>query len=190
MKNVIRSIVPFSLLVALALFSCEEQAEVRLDDQIPTIQPTPTSTCTIGPDDHLCRTRDLIAGQNYVVGTVKVYCTDGTNDYKVVFEVDPDCSISEVNVYAGPLSEIPKNRGGCPQIGNFPFKLGGLSTTSVCVDVGTIPGAFTVAAHAVVSCSGSPFDGEETAWGDGKRFPECNNWSLCFGVDCKKTVAD
>ena len=146
-----------------------------------------TTTCTIGSNDHLCRTRDLIAGQNYVVGTVKVYCTDGTSDYKVVYDITaPGCYLSEVHVYAGSEADIPKTNSGCPKIGHFPQKLEGLSTTSVCVDVGTLPDEFTVAAHAVVNCSGSPYDGEETAWGDGKRFPDCNNWSECFVVDCKK----
>ena len=113
---------PFTFIVAMTFFGCEESADVKLDDSIPTENHnTVTNTCTIEPNDHLCRTRNLIAGQNYVVGTVKVYCTDGTDNYKVVYDVNPGCSISEVHVAAGSESEIPKNGGGCPKIGNFPL---------------------------------------------------------------------
>ena len=191
MKNYSKILVPFTLMVVMAFFGCEETTDLDPMDSA-AIEKTNskasiTTSCTIDTvNDHLCETRDLIAGQNYVVGTVKVYCTEGTSDYKVVYDVTPGCYISEVQVYAGPESDIPKNRPGCPKIGNFPHKMEGLNATSVCVDLGTLPDYFTVAAHAVVSCSGSPFDGEETAWGKGKGFDGCNNWSMCFGVDCKK----
>lgn len=190
MKNYSKLLMPFTLILAMAFFGCEETADLDLEDSAVIEQinsQARITSCTIDTaNDHLCETRDLIAGQNYVVGTVKVYCTDGTRDYKVVYDVTPGCYISEVHVYAGPESDIPKNRPGCPKIGNFPYKMEGLSATSVCVDVGTLPDDFTVAAHAVVNCSGSPFSGEETAWGKGKGFDGCNNWSMCFDVDCKK----
>jgi len=199
MKNYSKLLMPFTMMVAMAFFGCQEMVDLdpvdsaaiengnsQLANASKNLTNARATSCTIGPNDHLCRTRDLIAGQNYVVGTVKVYCTDGTSDYKVVYDVTPGCYISEVHVYAGPESDIPKNGPGCPKIGNFPHKMEGLNATSVCVDVGTLPDDFTVAAHAVVNCSGSPFGGEETAWGKGKGFDGCNNWSMCFDVDCKK----
>ena len=192
---------PIILLAAMTFYNCENEIDLDPvdpaaieDSQISVaskgrLNTRSVTTCTIGPNDHLCRTRNLIAGQNYVVGTVKVYCTDGTNDYKVVYDVTaPGCYLSEVHVYAGSEAGIPKTKSGCPKVGHFPGKLEGLSTTTACVDVGSLPDEFTVAAHAVVKCYGSdsPFYGEETAWADGKRFPDCNNWSECFVVDCKK----
>lgn len=147
-----------------------------------------TASCTIDPKtDHLCTTRILYAGQHYEVGTVKVYCIIGTDEYKIVYETIPGCYISEYHLYAGPEADIPKAGPGNPKIGHFPYAEEGLSAESICVYVGEQADEFTVAAHAVVNCSGDkvPYNGGETAWADGKEFPG-GSWATCFDVDCKK----
>jgi hypothetical protein len=186
MKSILRFPILFSLLGVMVLFSCEEQTDPLVDDQIPTAQPNRESVniTTIDPGDELCRSRDLIAGQNYVVGKVNVYKVGGTDNYKVQYELNEGCSLSEFHIAAGREDQIPKNGGGCPQIGHFPYQMEGLDTNSIAIDIGRQNEWFVVAAHAVVKCDGSPFNGEQTAWAGGKRFPDCNSWALCFSVQC------
>lgn len=198
MKNYVNLSLFFSVILLLFTFGCQES--VQLDPLNPTAaapggngpnisNTLMPATCTIDPTDHHCFTRPLIAGQNYQVGRVRVWCIDGTDDYKIQYEITghgSGCTIKEVHLAVGTEADIPKNGGGCPKIGHFPYKLENLDTNSVCFSIGTFTGPFTVAAHAVVECtdSDSPFIGEETAWGRGKNFPGCNNWSMCFDADC------
>lgn len=127
-----------------------------------------------------CEARTLFAGQSHNVGFLAIYVNEAGN-YKAVYQSYNDCKFTEVHLFVGSEEDIPKNRAGCPKVGHFPYKAEGLYDTQVCIDLGELdPAEVIVAGHAVVSCSGTPFDGEETAWSFGKRFPECRSWAMCW----------
>ena len=162
-----------------------DKPDITSPDILATV-PT-DGNCINNPNDHFCGSARLVAAQHHEVGVIEVYCKEGTTDYFVKYYFTSDgCHITELHLYAGPEENIPKTKMGCPKVGHFPYKVEDSKITEICIDIGPQEETFVVAAHAVVVCDGDPFAGEETAWSRGKTFPGCNNWSMCFDIDCKK----
>jgi len=105
---------------------------------------------------------DLLAGQHILAGNVTV-SNDGQN-FHITFNTQDGWLINEVHVWIGEhLSALPKNKGGNPMIGQFPYKasnLNGVTTYSVEVPMSVLGSptyldgkTIYVATHAVVANS-------------------------------------
>ncbi|MFN8238733.1 MAG: hypothetical protein U0T77_11240 [Chitinophagales bacterium] len=127
-------------------------------------------------------TVQLLAGQNIPMG-VLAYANDGSNLY-VTYLANSDWYMTEVHLYVGSLSGVPKSGGGTPSPGRFPLKQTFSSSNLAQEITWTIPLSqigfeFTIAAHA--SVLRVDIDGDvvakETAWASGTRFQSNKNWA-------------
>ena len=125
---------------------------------------------------------DLIAGQNYIAGTVYIdLLADDT--VSVTYDTtNGDWVIVETHLYIGTYDDMPLNNPGNPILGQFPYAEnhppGTTSFTYVGPDINSVldgDGCFVVAAHAVVvnTVTGQ----EETAWLFGLDYPG-QNWAM------------
>ncbi len=127
-------------------------------------------------------TVQLLAGQNIPMG-VLAYANDGSNLY-ITYLANSDWYMTEVHLYVGTLSGVPKSGGGTPSPGRFPLKQAFSSSNLAQEVTWTIPLSqigfeFTIAAHA--SVLRVDIDGDvvakETAWASGTRFQSNKNWA-------------
>lgn len=123
---------------------------------------------------------DLIAGQNEIIGEVKV-ANDGEYLYVEFVAFDPWVLIeTHVAVYTN-FEDIPLTKKGNPKIGQFAYDIDSLIPLDCNWD------KLIIAAHAVVD---KIVDGvtvqSETAWGEGPEFPG-KSWAMYFNFtvqDC------
>lgn len=126
---------------------------------------------TIGLSANACYycESDLIAGQNWDAGKVRVW-TDADNLY-VQFVGENGWAIGETHLYVGtaqPTHHAP---------GRFPYS--GQTTYMIPLEDFGDPACWTslyIAAHAVVS----KCDQEETAWADTYGIPIGRGWAMYF----------
>jgi len=153
---------------------------------------------------------DLIAGQNYTVGTV-TFVPVNNDQFQVCFQTTlEDWYFTEINFHiADDFAKIPKNPQGSPTIGQFEWKYLGDSTDYHCftINYADYPALglacdmeLVFAAHAVVKniVDGVILD-DETAWVDGIPFREKGSWATYAyvtipcegngGGDCKDETA-
>jgi hypothetical protein len=158
----------------------------------------------------------LYAGQTIDVGTVCVsidnavdtsaQCGAGsTGAMTVTYATTGGWQLVETHLAAGDqLGDIPVNKAGNPQIGQFPLagpSAAGSTTASYAVplcsfgldgtDEACDPVKSYLAAHAVVRTQNA--DGtwkSETAWGDGERIVKKGSWAEYFNMtlECKEEV--
>lgn len=142
-----------------------------------------------------CQT--LIAAQHIVAGQVCVEKVNGV--FKVTYDTSStDWELIQVHAhFATSLGGFPLNNKGHPKIGHFDIKDSCSSPNVYTFDVSfddiclectaegeTNPSSFLLATHAVVKKGGQ----EETAWGEGEKFCDQNNWAtyfqVCTSCDC------
>lgn len=131
----------------------------------------------------------LKAGQHIDAGTVTVM-NDG-QELTVEFRTSGEWYMSEVHLHIGSSpGDIPQNRGGNPQIGQFAYKetFGPASqyhefTVDLAANGWSAGTELYIAAHAVVgkldAGTGSLY-ATETGWGEGERFSPRGNWAMYF----------
>jgi len=118
---------------------------------------------------------DLIAGQNEVAGSIKVW--DDASSLFVLYEtVEPWCLTETHLAIASSLDGIPQANGN-PIPGQFPHKNSHNCAANYLYKVSLDSNVCTlyIAAHAAVKSPGS----KETAWGGGLDFPG-KNWGTYF----------
>jgi hypothetical protein len=141
--------------------------------------PAAAQTCT-----------DLIAGQQYVAGTVCGQEANGT--LYVTYSTNADWVMTETHMATGmALADVPQTRAGNPKNGAFPFAgtyKPGVGTVTYTVPLGDVQlfcdasGTVLVAAHAVVQPTGGGKGlSAQTAWAAGPGFAG-KNWSTYFWV--------
>jgi len=130
-------------------------------------------------------TFDLVAGQNIVVGDVMVW---HDNDMLYIkYTTDGDWYLTETHVFVGDQADLPTNKKGNPQIGQFPYSMEHdyvqeyTYSFDLVDDLGWEPGdTFFIMAHAVVD---KVVDGEvvqsETAWGCEYDYEDGQRWA-CY----------
>jgi len=118
---------------------------------------------------------DLIAGQNEVAGSIKVW-DDGSSLF-VLYETFGSWCLTETHLaVASSLNDIAQANGN-PIPGQFPYKSSHKCATNYLYKIPLENNVCTlyIAAHAVVKSPNS----KETAWGSGFDFPG-KNWGTYF----------
>lgn len=185
------------LATALALAACGDERALDLTSA-PLVYMDTAAAC-----------KALYAGQSIDVGTVCLSvdneadtsgtCGEGARgELMVTYTTRDGWSLVETHTAVGTsLLDIPTNKSGNPQPGQFPYHgsaLGGVTSYVERVPLCEVAldGAMTscnpvtafFAAHAVVQRVRD--DGSvqaETAWGDGERFVRKGSWAEYFTVD-------
>ena len=122
---------------------------------------TLTGNYANGQTDTSC-TVDLIAGQNYLAGSVDI--VRNGDSVTVYYSTTGNWYMTQTHLYVGDCGAIPMTRGNNPKVGHFPYGDETLNNaTSASYTIYMPDSCFCVAAHAVVS-NGTQ---TETAWGDG-----------------------
>lgn len=195
--------------LALASFgagcSVDDDDDVEGFDDMRYVEVVGASTCV-----------PLYAGQTIDVGTVCVsvdnavdtstQCGAGaTGVMNVTYATTGGWQISESHLAAGDqLGDIPVNKAGNPQIGQFAFSStspAGTTTKSYSVplcsfgldgeDESCDPVKSYLAAHAVVRKQRANGTWQsETAWGDGERIVKKGSWAEYFNMklECREEV--
>ncbi len=138
-----------------------------------------------------CTETNLIAGQNYIAGTVNVQL-DG-DDLVITYTTNSDWTIHATHLSIGNCDEqsIPTNGGGNPKVGHFEHSTendNGTVSVVYILDASVLDDNYCFAAHAEVS---GPTGGE-TAWAEGINF-EGNNWAMYVEAllsDCENTEGE
>lgn len=165
----------------ITLTSCEKE----------NIQPIEEDNNTRTVENDCAWTFELTAGQNMNAGTVTV--SNDNNFIYVTYTTTGQWSIYETHLYVGHPDDLPKNGGGNPQIGQFPYSETHYGVTSYTYAVPIDPdlNCYIVAAHATVGLMGE--NGEptqfETAWVNQCEInPDGGSWAMyakyCL-MDCE-----
>ena len=168
-----------SALSLLAIFSCSTERlsieELTIDSDFEVLEAIIEDGQS---DDHgeSCVTVNLIAGQHYTAGNVKMDI-DGEN-LIIIFSTDSDWSIRATHLSVGNCDDdsIPVTNSGNPKVGNFEYSAEHADGTNEVVYTISLAGLgdnICFAAHAEVV---GP-NGEETAWAEGKEFAG-NGWAM------------
>ena len=174
-------------LLSFGLYSCSNE---EVDPQITTLDGQVANR--IG-DDPCETTFDLIAGQNFTAGFVRV-TNDLTNVY-VEYQTTGGWQLDEVHLYVGTLANMPKTNNGTPIPGQFLYNAIELYqnyykfTVPRSSIVLRTDGCFDIVAHAAVSIEENGVTTQaETAWSKG---PRINNktWAM-YSTACFKPACD
>ncbi|MCC4211821.1 hypothetical protein [Leeuwenhoekiella parthenopeia] len=128
--------------------------------------------------DEACFSRNLIAGQNEVVGQVTIDVNqDGS--WTLTYHTLEGWSLQETHLSLSPDCEnptFPVTKTGNPKVGKFEYAAShenGIDTVEYTIYQDSFSWEFCFAAHAVVQ---GP-KGEETAWAEGESF-DGKNWAM------------
>jgi hypothetical protein len=181
----------------------DDEGPIEGQDAFRYIEIADASTCVA-----------LYAGQTTNVGTVCVaidnsvdtsaQCGANSNGVmSVTYATTGGWELAETHLAAGDqLGDIPANKKGNPQIGQFPFTGTDSTTTTthavpLCsfgldgADEACDPVKSYMAAHAVVRKQNANGTWKsETAWGDGERIVKKGSWAEYFNMklECKEEV--
>lgn len=186
MKAINFKSVSFAIALAVVVFlsSCEKEEGLFLDKKEPgSLKSQTTSIVSVNTSYSV----DLMAGQHILAGNVTV-SNDGQN-FIITFNTHADWKLYELHLWLGKdLSDLPKNRGGNPIIGHFPYKvssLNGVTEYSFVLPMSDFGSPadlngkmFYVAAHAVVTKDGT--NQTETAWAGIDRINNRGSWATYF----------
>jgi hypothetical protein len=127
-------------------------------------------------------TVNLIAGQHINVGSITV-SNDLSNIY-IKFSTTGEWYLQKTHLFVGNQSQLPINRGGNPQIGQYPYQT--QHSPIVQEYIYTLPlelfeSTVTISAHAEVVKlnSSNSIVQSETAWGQGTRISN-KSWAMYF----------
>ena len=127
-------------------------------------------------EEEYCVSVNLIAGQNYIAGTVNV-SRDG-DDLVITYATNEDWTIDATHLSIGNCNDqtIPTTNSGNPKVGRFEHSTSHNTPVNEVVyvlDASVLEENYCFAAHAEVS---GP-SGGETAWAEGVGF-DGNNWAM------------
>ena len=165
--------------LTMTIVSCSGPSDpVTISNQGPTLE----RNSDLWTEDYCgeALSVNLIAGQNEIIGEVKV-ANDGEFLYVEFVADDPWVLIeTHIAVYTN-FEDIPQTKKGNPKIGQFAYDI----ESYIDLDCGW--DELIIAAHAEVE---KVVDGvtvqSETAWGEGDEFPG-NSWAMYFNFtvqDC------
>ena len=175
-----KSIFLFSALILLILSSCSTEKitdESNLDANFRVTEAIiDGSLFSRASLDDPCYTTNLIAGQNYIAGTVTVDL-DGT-DLVITYTTNGDWTIDATHMSIGNCEDqtIPTTGSGNPKVGKFEHSTShsdGINEVVYRIDSSVLNDSYCFAAHAEVS---GPTGGE-TAWAEGVGF-DGNSWAM------------
>ena len=167
-----------TLILGLVLTGCSLLPNVG---QVPNTEQKYNEN-NANPNLPFFKPRELVAGQNIVVGTVTV-SNDAENLY-VIYKTDDEWKITETHLaVADSLEGIPQTKKGNPIPGKFPYSSNHDPAVTECtytIPLENLGAELCIAAHAKVE---KQIDGviiqEETAWGYGDDFDGAN-WATYF----------
>lgn len=182
----LKLILPAFLMILIFFTSCKKESMIT-----PALNTEGNRTTNV--DQAYIKTGSsviLYAGQTINAGTVDVNVVN--TDLQVTFNAQNGFELLEAHLFVGEsLSAMPLTKSGNPQIGNFPYKISGLSgvttyTFTIPLSVfGSEPSicdkTYIVAAHASLRKQNS--DGSyqnETGWGAGSRINTRGSWATYF----------
>lgn len=128
--------------------------------------------------EEACFSRDLIAGQNEVVGQVTIEINDD-GSWILTYQTIEDWSLSETHLSLSEdcnVSSFPITKSGNPQVGKFEYAANhddSVNKVEYTIYQDQFSWNFCFAAHAVVD---GP-KGSETAWAKGESFGG-KNWAM------------
>lgn len=166
-----------------SLFSCKKKESTYFS---PTKKSAQTTSVCGTPNEVR-----LLAGKHHEAGIVTV--SNDQNNLYVTFNMDNGWELVKTHIFAGNCNAIPTNKGGNPQVGQFPFHENhavGTTTYTLTLDLNSLPTCMCVATHAEVvkrDKNGNVIQGE-TAWGEGTGFGG-GNWAMKFNY-CKQECTD
>ena len=169
-------------------------------DERPVVPANALSTLSVvgvnGVPGEYCTT--LFAGQAIDAGSVCVEVADNGNseDLCVTYTTSGNWKLIGTHTWAGTaLADMPQNRKGHPQVGQFPYHSGninGQTTYSICIPLAAFGGEaglcaqnMLVATHAEVGLDSNGdgvYEQTETAWGDGTRMVTRGTWATYFSI--------
>lgn len=177
-----------AMLFTLTFFNCNTEEELTQDQSAnPNFRVYESSnSASRATIDDPCTTVNLIAGQNYIAGTVTVD-TDG-EDLRITYSTNGDWTIQATHMSIGNCDEqwVPTTGSGNPKVGKFEHSSShstGVNQVVYLIDSSVLNEAYCFAAHAEVS---GPTGGE-TAWAEGLDFGG-NSWAMykeAFLSDCE-----
>ena len=178
----------YYLLAATLLLLGGCKKDTVLNDQEPASH---VLKCTTVPTSYCgtATTVNLITGQYTTIGSVTVV-NDATNLYVTYSTEGSAWYLTQLHLYVGDANGIPKNWGGNPVVGAYPYSYTfcapyGKSYT-FSIPLANLPNCSVISAHAaVVKKYGNSICNSSTAWGQGTRFG-CNSWGMYFNV-CKQS---
>ncbi len=140
--------------------------------------------------DEPCITTNLIAGQNYIAGTVTVD-TDGEN-LIITYTTNEDWTIGATHMSIGNCEdqEIPTTGSGNPKVGKFEHSTthsDGINQVIYLISLSIVnaDGGYCFAAHAEVT---GPTGGE-TAWAEGISF-DGKSWAMYVEANVSDCLVD
>jgi hypothetical protein len=170
----------------LVLTSCE--SESISDPGSTARQNTPVTNSINVSDLTPCTYTELIAGQRYDAGDIKIYF-DASNLY-VEYQASINWRLRETHLFVGNQSMIPITRYGSANSALFPVSetfQGGSDIAIYSFPRAGLPKCFTIAAYAEVQrLQNGVVVQSEVAWGEGDRFHP-SDWGMSFDVcqsDC------
>lgn len=173
------TIITMLTICLLTFLSCSTESltsEESVDDSNFEVSEAIIEYVQVESQGESCVTVNLIAGQHYTAGNVKID-VDGEN-LIITFSTNGDWSIRATHLSVGNCEDdaIPVTNSGNPKIGNFEYSSTHAEGTNEVVYTISLEGLgnnICFAAHAEVI---GP-NGEETAWGEGTEFAG-NGWAM------------
>jgi hypothetical protein len=186
-------VIAFTVLILLMSMACESP-ELRIQEL--AMSGAPAARVSVGSSTGTVNYQILYAGQTINAGTVAYDDVDTNNDFiddalRITFQAANGWELLETHFYIGSsLTDLPVNKSGNPQPGQFPMKSGALtgqttySLTIPFANIGfscpnTTTEDFFVSAHAsmrkLTSAGGYQY---ESGWGDGLRLVQRGSWAM------------
>jgi hypothetical protein len=171
--------------ITLTMVSCESEnnSDTSVNNVAAKQDVVVSSTNLSLPDVSPCMTTNLLAGQRYDAGDIRVYF-DSEKVY-VEYETSTNWYIRKTNLYIGDCELIPVNRRGEPIPSHFPMgetQANGAQTLVYAMDKANLPKCFCISAYAeVYRIQNWQIVQAENSWGQGERFNE-NSWGMFFSI--------
>lgn len=176
------------ILFAVALYSCNEAAEVT-PAHVPNVTNDPE--VSVLPCTYDSTTYQLLSGQTIDAGELLV--TNDKENLYVTYMTSDGWKIDETHLYVGNLEGLPTNNSNTPEPGQFPMKGNhdGLTTVTYTIPLSSLNrDCYIIAAHSSVSKTGNGGSGSsETSWSDGTKFPNTTRWGY-YSEYCTQTCED
>ena len=178
-----------SVFTALFLFNCSTE-EVNSEefnlDKNPNFRVYESNALARASLDDPCTVVNLIAGQNYLAGTVSIDVNE--QDLILTYRTTDGWGIKETHLSIGDCGEqwVPTTGAGNPKIGRFEHSTShseNVTEVIYLISKDAVSDVYCFAAHAVVEKEGNG----ETAWAEGFDFGG-NSWAMY--VEARKSDCD
>ena len=193
----------FFSFVSVIITSCQKEGLISAVN----LKQEMESKVVVGSSTSEVTSQTLYAGQSINAGSVSYDDIDTNNDQiddalKVTFETKDGWELTSIHFFiGGTLAQLPVNKSGNPQPGQFPYKtenLTGISSYSITIPFSSIgfscPNVQTedyfVSAHAGLrKLNNSGSYQTESGWGDGQRLVQRGSWAMfnVIYISCDET---